>query len=158
VAGAAERSERVGRSPLRGQTLDQPRPGALAEWLGGGEGLGRGHGLVDPAGAQQRTRAGFEGASPQLLEASRLGRDARDVSVLGERRAPPKAEGLVEERYGRRRVSSRGVPHQQLEASRVDLVWCRHQRVSRSSTHESVAEDGPQTRHVGAQGRHRTRR
>jgi hypothetical protein len=91
-----ERSERVGRPPLGGQTLDQLCPGALAEWLGGGEGLGRGYGLIDPAGAQQRTRPGFEGASPQLLQAPRLGRDVRHLSVLGERRAAPKAEGLVE--------------------------------------------------------------
>ncbi len=156
--GALKRTQRLGRPSLRRETLDQPRPGTFPQWLGCHECFRRGDCLVGAARAQQCGNPCFGGATPQLLEPTCLGRDARDVGVLRESRAAPEAEGRVENRNSRSRFCAPGVAVQRFEASGIDIVGCRRERVARASTHDGVAENRAHTRDVGAQCRHRTRR
>ncbi len=165
--GPAQRGQRVGLAPTAPQGERVQPPALLAQWLVPGELVGVGHGPGGVPGAQCRGHPQLTGAPSQLGQPAGLGRRPVLVAGLGERRAPPQRQRLVQQRPGRARVGAdalTGVAAQPLEPPRVHRVgrqphrvagWGADQQPGRGARWAAGFEQPAQVGHVRLERGHR---
>jgi hypothetical protein len=130
-----EGGEGVRLAPAAVESDDQVGPQALAEGVGGGERLQLAHELGVAAEGQLGLDAALRRRQPQLGQPHHGRPEGAEVDQVGQRLAPPQAEGPHQR--GRRRLGSarpqRGTPlaHELLEAVGVDPVGVGLQHVAR---------------------------
>ena len=111
--------------------------------------------LLGAAARQLGLDALLAGAQPELLERRQGGRRERRVDQIGQRRAAPEGERLVEQPPGLRGVAGggggAGALEQRLEAVGVHGVGLDLQHVARRARDQPVAERAAQMRHVTVQ-------
>ena len=126
MTGGLVRPQRL-RLPLRSvQGEHELAPWTLSEWVGGHEGFEVGHDAPMATEGQSRLQPVLSGAQTKLFEPVHGGAGEGLPGKIGQRRAPPEGQSLVQPIEGDGRLpGGQGRPAllgQALEAPGVDLV------------------------------------